>query len=91
MCTLYLLFNAFIKGVYFEPDASYTFGLILPLCSMLTTTLAVFGLLEVGDTILDPFGCDPEDFTVLVSLPDLCRTAAQSALTGTSLGGHTPP
>ena len=71
MCTLYLLFNAFIKGVYFEPGASYTFGLILPLCSMLTTTLAVFGLLEVGDTILDPFGCDPEDFTVLVSLPEV--------------------
>ena len=65
MCTLYLLFNAFIKGLYFEPEASWTFGLILPLCSMLTTTLAVFGLLEVGDTILDPFGCDPEDFTVL--------------------------
>ena len=65
MCTLYLLFNAFIKGLYFAPEASLTFGLLLPLCSMLTTTLAVFGLLEVGDTILDPFGSDPEDFTVL--------------------------
>ena len=57
MCTLYLLFNAFIKGVYFEPDASYPFGIILPLFSMLTTTLAVFGLLEVGDTIHVTEGC----------------------------------
>ena len=27
--------------------------------------IAIFGLLEVGDTILDPFGKDPEDFAVL--------------------------
>ena len=63
--SLFLMFNAFVKGLYFTPEASYTFGLILPACSVITTTLVVFGLLEVGDTILDPFGSDPEDFTVL--------------------------
>lgn len=33
--------------------------------SVVLNVLAVFGLLEVGDTILDPFGKDPEDFAVL--------------------------
>jgi hypothetical protein len=65
MASLSMLFNAFVKGCYFDKEASYTFGLILPFCSMIVTALAVFGLLEVGDTILDPFGSDPEDFTVL--------------------------
>ena len=32
---------------------------------MLLTTLSILGLLEVGDTISDPFGRDPEDFAVL--------------------------
>ena len=59
------MFNAFVKGLYFSPDSSYTFGLFLPMMSVITTTLVVFGLLEVGDTILDPFGSDPEDFTIL--------------------------
>ena len=32
--SLFLMFNAFVKGLYFSPDASYTFGLVLPMCSM---------------------------------------------------------
>lgn len=51
--------------MHFSPEAGYTFGLILPFCSVLISTLAIFGLLEVGDTIGDPFGKDPEDFAVL--------------------------
>ena len=64
-CTAYLFFFAFLKGLYFHPDAGLCFGFMLPLCSVIITTLAIFGLLEVGDTIGDPFGSDPEDFAVL--------------------------
>ena len=64
-CTVYLMFNAFKNGLYFQPDASYTFGVLLPATSIFMATLGIFGLLEVGDTILDPFGNDPEDFAVL--------------------------
>jgi len=63
--TLFLAFSAFLKGLYFTPTAGYLFGLSLPLCSVLMQVIAIFGLLEVGDTILDPFGKDPEDFAVL--------------------------
>ena len=55
-CTLYLMFNAFLKGLAFQPGETITFGFAMPLCNVFLTTLAVFGLLEVGDTILDPFG-----------------------------------
>ena len=81
------MFNAFVKGLYFLPDASYTFGLILPMCSMLTTTLVVFGLLEVGDTILDPFGADPEDFTVL----HFIEFTISSSLSATEVDSIGPP
>lgn len=64
-CVLYLALTAFIKGLQFTPEASYTFGLLLPLASVLVLIVAIFGLLEVGDTILDPFGVDAEDFAVL--------------------------
>jgi len=33
-CTIFLVGNAFLKGLYFEPDASLTFGLALPLASI---------------------------------------------------------
>ena len=60
----FLLFNAFIKGMYFTPEATYTFGLWMPVGHVLLTTFATFGLLEVGSTIMDPFGKDPEDFAI---------------------------
>ena len=63
--TLFLMFNAFNKALYFTPDAYVGFGLILPFCSICMISLVVFGLLEVGNTILDPFGNDPEDFALL--------------------------
>ena len=64
-CVFYLMLTAVVKGLQFEPDASITFGFILPFSSILTQMAAIFGLLEVGDTIMDPFGQDPEDFAVL--------------------------
>ena len=60
----FLMFNAFIKGMYFTPDATWTFGFWMPVGHVLLTTFATFGLLEVGSTILDPFGRDPEDFAI---------------------------
>ena len=46
--TLFLAFNAFLKGLYFTPQAGYLFGLTLPLCSVLLQMFAIFGLLEVA-------------------------------------------
>ena len=36
----------------------------MPVGHVLLTTFATFGLLEVGSTIMDPFGKDPEDFAI---------------------------
>ena len=58
-CTMYLVCTAFLKGINFTPDNSFTFGLIVPGLNILLTSLAIFGLLEVGDTVMDPFGGDP--------------------------------
>ena len=46
-CTVYLLFNAFMKGLYFQPGSSYTFGVTFPALNVFMTTLCIFGLLEV--------------------------------------------
>jgi len=78
-CTVFLLANAFLKGLYFVPGASYTFGLFLPMVNVLMTTLAIFGLLEVGDTVMDPFGSDPEDFAVL-HLVEWCAASSLEAI-----------
>ena len=48
----YLAFNAFLKGLNFVPGSGIGYALIMPFLSVLTTTIAVFGLLEVGETIL---------------------------------------
>ena len=32
-CTIYLCVSSFLKGLAFSPDASYAFGLCLPLTS----------------------------------------------------------
>jgi len=63
--TIYLLFTAFTKGQYFDEEADYGYGIVLPCLGVLMITLATYGLLEVGNTILDPFGDDPEDFALL--------------------------
>ena len=62
---LYLFFTAFTKGLYYHPDASLTFGIVLPFLSVTMATLITFGVLEVGNTVLDPFGDDAEDFALL--------------------------
>jgi len=64
-CTVYLVVTAFLKGVLFTPDQSLTYGLIVPFINVFLTTFTIFGLLEVGDTIMDPFGNDPEDYAIV--------------------------
>jgi len=63
-CTFFLVINAFLKGLDFTPDSSLTFGFVMPMMNVLLITLSIFGLLEVGDTILNPFGTDPEDLAI---------------------------
>ena len=49
----------------YTPDSSHAVGLTFPLIFVLTKIVATFGLIEVGETVLDPFGDDPEDFALL--------------------------
>ena len=64
-CFVYLMASAFLAGVSFTPGTSLLFGFAFPLVFVLTKIIATFGLIEVGETILDPFGEDPEDFALL--------------------------
>ena len=40
-------------------------GLVVPLIYVILTNVTIYGLLSVGDTVIDPFGDDYEDFAVL--------------------------
>ena len=64
LSTFYLIVTAFLKGLYFEPDEPASMGLGLPLIGLFVAILSTYGLLEVGNTILDPFGDEPEDFAL---------------------------
>ena len=63
--TLFLLASAYQRGLYFEPDAEIGMGCVLPFLGVLMSTVTTYGILEVGNTILDPFGDDAEDFALL--------------------------
>jgi hypothetical protein len=64
-CAIYLFRSTFLAGLEVTPDSSSTFGLILPATEVIGQIVATFGLIEVGETILDPFGSDPEDYALL--------------------------
>ena len=64
-CALFLFRTVFLVGLEFTPEASVGFGLAMPAVEVLTQIVATFGLIEVGETILDPFGDDPEDYALL--------------------------
>ena len=64
LSTFYLIVTAFLKGLYFGPDEPVLMGLVLPLIGLVVAILSTYGLLEVGNTILDPFGDEPEDFAL---------------------------
>ena len=57
--------SAFIKGLEFTPEAPYSSGLIIPVVFVVLSNITIYGLLIVGDTVIDPFGDDLEDFAVL--------------------------
>ena len=64
LCALYLFSSALLKGLHGTADEGPS-ALLMPLLSLFIVSLASFGLLEVGTTILDPFGDDAEDFALL--------------------------
>jgi len=64
-CFLYLGCTGFLSGFQFDEDASWSFGLVLPMTFYTIKIFTTFGLFEVGEVILDPFGDDPEDFALL--------------------------
>ena len=64
-CAIYLFRSTFLAGLEVTPDSSSTFGLVLPATEVIGQIVATFGLIEVGETILDPFGSDPEDYALL--------------------------
>ena len=65
-CTIFLVGTAFIKGLDFEENASYTGGFVIPLTYVVLHNITIYyGLLAVGDTVIDPFGDDLEDFAIL--------------------------
>jgi hypothetical protein len=64
LSTFYLFVTAFLKGLHFGPGVPVVTGLVLPLIGLLIAILSTYGLVEVGSTILDPFGDEPEDFAL---------------------------
>lgn len=81
-CFLYLAFFAVEKGSRFAPEATYLFGLLIPAASFLITLITTLGLVEIGQTIANPFkGDDIEDFVIpsfLTSTAKLTRYMAFS-------------
>ena len=65
LSTFYLMVTAFLIGLHFEPGEPAVFFICLSLIGLFVAILSTFGLLEVGSTILDPFGEDPEDFALM--------------------------
>jgi len=70
--TLFLVCQSALKGLFFKPDASYSFGFTLPFLATLILTLSMVGLVEIGNIISNPFGWDLEDFPVT----RFCKTTA---------------
>ena len=64
-CALYLVCFSFLMGTRFSPEASISFGVVYPALYVVVQIVTTLGLIEVGETILDPFGSDPEDYALL--------------------------
>ena len=52
-CTVYLLGSAFLRGCAFTPEADLPGGLIIPIVYVVLTNLTIYGLLCVGDTLME--------------------------------------
>ena len=77
-CFIYLAVTAFLAGIKWKPDSSVTFGLTVPMILLITKIFSTFGLIEVGETILDPFGSDPEDFAILHFVEVTCCSSHEA-------------
>ena len=63
-CCVYLVVLAALKGLYFEPDASPVYGLLVPCASILLLTTTYLGLLLIGSLLANPLGPNRESFAV---------------------------
>ena len=63
-CIIYLLAFAVLKGLYFDPLSSYTFGLVLPCLSIVLLTMILYGLLLIGNLLANPLGPNKESFAI---------------------------
>jgi len=77
-CFIYLAVTAFLAGIKWKPESSVTFGLTVPMILLITKIFSTFGLIEVGETILDPFGSDPEDFAILHFVEVTCCSSHEA-------------
>ena len=82
-CALFLFRTVFLMGMGFDADASVAFGLVLPAIEVFAMIIATFGLIEVGETILDPFGNDPEDYALLHFVEVTAVSSYEALKTGT--------
>jgi hypothetical protein len=74
-CAMFLLGHAFLKGLYFDVDASYTFGLVLPCCSIFLMAMTVLGLLQIGSLLANPLGPYRESFAICHFVNYTCSTS----------------
>ena len=63
-CGIFLVGDCLVNALKFNPDASIMFGLVLPSLGSTLLTFSIFGLLEIGCALANPFGMDLEDFTI---------------------------
>ena len=91
-----MLANAFIRGLYFDPESSYMFGLVLPSLSTFLLTMTVYGLLLIGNLLANPLGPNKESFAIchfvnFVVVSSLEAVSVDSAPTLARSLKHTPP
>lgn len=63
-CFTYLIAGAFLKGLYFEPAATWVFGFTMPMVSLILQVLTIFGLLHIGSKLANPLSAHKESFAV---------------------------
>ena len=80
-CVIYLVGIAFLKGLYFTPEVSPIFGLVLPLVSMLLLTVTVLGLVIIGALLANPLGSNRESFAVCHFLNYTCTSSLEAVST----------
>ena len=75
LTAIFLGIFAVEKGLLFTPEADYTYGLVLPFISWVIMCCSCVGLIEVGTTLANPFGSEPEDFAVFTFIDAATRNA----------------